>query len=132
MEMQQNSDAEAIVPLIMVVEDEVLIRLMAVDLLRDAGFRVVEACNADEAVTLLAAGIPFDLIFTDVNMPGAMDGLALAAHVGRSYPFVPVVLTSGGVAAELLLQAAPAAVVPKPYTEAALVRVISRVLGDRA
>lgn len=63
----------------MVVDDEVLIRLMADDMLHDAGFEVVEACSADEAVDLLAAGIAVDVLFTDVNMPGTIDGLGLTA-----------------------------------------------------
>jgi len=113
----------------MVVDDEVLIRLMAVDVLHEAGFRVVEACSADEAVTLLATDITCDLIFTDVNMPGSMDGLGLAAYVKKAYPLVPVVLTSGGVPAYLLSQAEPSAVVPKPYSDADLRRAIDKVLG---
>lgn len=130
-EMQQRTDAHRVAPLVMVVDDEVLIRLIAVDMLHDAGFRVVEACSADEAVTLLATDIECDLIFTDVNMPGAMDGLGLAAFVKETYPLVPVVLTSGGVPADLLSQAEPAAVVPKPYSLIDLARTIGEVLGAR-
>lgn len=115
----------------MVVDDEVLIRLIAVDMLHEAGFRVVEACNADEAVILLATDIECDLIFTDVNMPGSMDGFGLAAFVKETYPLVPVVLTSGGVPACLLSKAEPAAVVPKPYSLIDLARTIGQVLGVR-
>jgi len=115
----------------MVVDDEVLIRLVAVDMLLDAGFRVVEACSADEALVLLSTGVAADLIFTDVNMPGAIDGLGLAAYVKQAHPHIPVVLTSGGVPAFLMAQAGPAAVVAKPYTEAELTRVIGQVLDRR-
>lgn len=128
LDMQARSESQAVAPLVMVVDDEVLIRLMAVDILHDAGFEVVEACSADEAVDLLAAGIAVDVLFTDVNMPGTIDGLGLTAYVKGTHPTLPVILTSGGVPAHLLKEAGPAAVVPKPYTEAELVRAVGSVL----
>ena len=112
----------------MVVDDEVLIRLLAVDVLHDAGFEVIEACSADEAVDLLAAGVAVDLLFTDVNMPGTMDGLDLTTYLKGAYPTLPIILTSGGVLAHVLKEAGPAAVVVKPYTEAELVRAVGSVL----
>lgn len=114
---------------VMVVDDEVLIRLVAADMLHDAGFAVVEACSADEAVTLLATNVHFDLIVTDVRMPGSMDGLGLLAYVRRRYPTIPVVLTSGHLSTYELLRAGASGVMPKPYSEAALVGTIERVLG---
>ena len=95
---------DLIAPLIMVVDDEVLIRFVAADILRDAGFQVVEACSADEAMTLLATGVPYDLIFSDVNMPGSVEGIGLVSYVKQRYPFVSVVLTSGGVGMNELSQ----------------------------
>jgi len=121
--------SEAMPPLVMVVDDEVLIRIVAVDMLRDAGFRVVEACSADEAITLLATGVAYDLIFTDINMPGSVDGIGLVAYVKQRYPVVPVVVTSGGVALNELSEAGADAIIPKPYSEIALTRTIGRVLG---
>ena len=113
----------------MVVDDEVLIRLVAADMLRDAGFQVVEACNADEAMTLLATGKPYRLIFSDVNMPGSVDGIGLVAYVKQRYPVVSVVLTSGGVAINELSKAGADAIISKPYSESALTTTIGRVLG---
>ncbi len=80
---------------VLVVEDEVLIRLMVSDELRDAGFRVVEAANADDAMAYLQAGEPADLVFSDVRMPGSMDGIALAEKLRSDFPRVRIVLTSG-------------------------------------
>lgn len=120
---------QAVPPLVMVVDDEVLIRIVAVEMLRDAGFRVVEASSADEAIALLSTGVDYDLIFTDVNMPGSVDGIGLVAHVKQRYPTVPVVLTSGGVAINDLSQAGADAIIPKPYSEIALMTTIGRVLG---
>lgn len=129
--MQENAHADGVAPLVMVVDDEVLIRLLAVDILHDAGFRVVEACNADEAVTLLATDLECDLVFTDVNMPGSMDGLGLVAFVKGAFPSIPVVLTSGGVPAHLLSEAEPAAIVPKPYSVEDLTQAIGQALSSR-
>lgn len=79
---------------ILVVEDEVLIRMSVADYLRDCGYRVLEASNAAEAVELLQAQAP-DLVFTDVDMPGKMDGFELAHWVRDHMPGLPVVITSG-------------------------------------
>lgn len=130
-DMQQRPGSQTVALRVMVVDDEVLIRLLAAEILHDAGFEVVEACSGDEAVSLLAAGVAVDLIFTDVNMPGTVDGLALAAYAKAVHPTLPVILTSGGVAAHLLERAGPAAVVTKPYTELELVRAIGSVLDLR-
>ncbi|MEG3178892.1 response regulator [Sphingomonas sp. RB3P16] len=126
-EMQQRADSNAAMPLILVVDDEVLIRMVASDMLHEAGFRVVEACSADEAVTLLSTGANFDLIFSDVNMPGRIDGLGLAAFIKETYPDVPVIITSG-VPENLLAPVHPAAIIPKPYTASDLIRTIGQVL----
>lgn len=118
----------ASLPTVLVVDDEVLIRWIAGEILRDAGYDVVEAATADEAVKLLTAGVVCDVIFSDVNMPGAMDGLGLAAHVARTHPALPLVLTSGRMARDELERPGVAAVLPKPYSEAELTRTIRRVL----
>jgi CheY-like chemotaxis protein len=64
-------------PVILIVEDEALVRLSAVGMLEDAGFRMIEAVNGDEALELLEADSDVQLLFTDINMPGAINGLAL-------------------------------------------------------
>ncbi len=120
---------DAIPPLVMVVDDEVLIRLVAADGLREAGFQVVEACNADEAMTLLATGVRYSLIFSDVNMPGSIDGIGLVDYVREHYPILPVILTSGGVPAHELATVGAVAIVPKPYSASALASTVDRVLG---
>ncbi len=79
---------------VLMVEDEVLIRMSVADYLRDCGYRVVEAGDAAEALEVLAAG-DVDLVFTDVDMPGDMDGLALARWVRANRPGLPVIVASG-------------------------------------
>ncbi|MDQ2860114.1 MAG: response regulator, partial [Pseudomonadota bacterium] len=68
-------------PTVLVVEDEGLVRLDAVEILRDAGYAVVEAANAEQALAVVAGGGAVDVLFTDINMPGRMDGLELARRV---------------------------------------------------
>lgn len=88
-------------PRVLVVEDEFLIRMLVADHLRDAGFTVIEAFNGDEAIAILTTGAPIDLVFTDVRMPGAADGMALLAFIKRTQPDLPVVMTSGHLEPEL-------------------------------
>src|ERR1700722_1896200 len=82
------------VPVILVVEDEALVRLAAVGMLEDAGFRMIEAVNADQALELLAANPDVQLLFTDVNMPGTINGLALARQVHDRWPHIGIMVAS--------------------------------------
>ena len=82
-------------------EDEFLIRILISDHLRDAGFTVIEASNGDEAIAILTSGVPIDLVFTDVRMPGSTDGMALLDFVRRTRPDLPVLMTSGHLEPEL-------------------------------
>jgi two-component system, response regulator PdtaR len=83
------------IAIILVVEDEPLIRMHGIDILEDAGFDVLEAANADEAMVILNAGTQVHLVFSDVDMPGSIDGLDLAQLVSQRWPAVRVLLTSG-------------------------------------
>ena len=91
------SNEEISDPVVLVVEDEVLIRLDAGDMIREAGFTVVEAADADEAVAILEARTDIVAIFTDIQMPGSMDGLKLARAVRDRWPPVKILATSGNV-----------------------------------
>jgi CheY-like chemotaxis protein len=83
--------------LVLVVEDETLIRMHSVDMIRDLGFEVIEAINADEAVSLLETIPGIKVVFTDIQMPGSMDGLRLAAVVRDRWPPVALLVASGKV-----------------------------------
>ena len=80
---------------ILVVEDEFLIRIVICDELRVAGYRVIEAASADEALAMLQSGVEVDLIFSDVRTPGAINGLELLAEVRKASPDLPVIIASG-------------------------------------
>lgn len=82
---------------IVVVEDEVIVRLMLAEHLRAHGYAVVEAADADEALSVLGSSVKVDLVFTDVHMPGALDGIGLAHRVHATYPGVKIVMGSGQV-----------------------------------
>ena len=80
---------------VLVVEDEFLSRLHAVNLVEDAGYIAVEASNADEAITILEARKDIRIVFTDIDMPGSMDGLKLAHAIRERWPPIELILTSG-------------------------------------
>jgi CheY-like chemotaxis protein len=80
---------------VLVVEDEVFVRMDIVQFLEDEGFKVLEASNADDAILLLDAHSEVRLMFTDIDMPGSMDGLKLAAAVRDRWPPVQIIVTSG-------------------------------------
>jgi CheY-like chemotaxis protein len=80
---------------VLVVEDEPLLRMMAMDLVEEAGFEAIEARDADEAIEILEARIDIHIVFTDVDMPGSMDGLKLAAAIRDRWPPIQIVITSG-------------------------------------
>src|SRR6201991_1458808 len=83
------------VPNVLVVEDEMMLRLRAVDIVEDAGFHPVEAINADEAISILESRSDISLLFTDIQMPGSMDGLKLAHAVHDRWPGIKIILVSG-------------------------------------
>lgn len=80
---------------ILVVEDEVMLRYVICEVLRDGGLTVVEAASGDEALEFLRTDGYIDLVFSDIQMPGAIDGIALAAHIHEEFPATQVLLTSG-------------------------------------
>lgn len=84
-------------PLVLIVEDEPLLRLYAVSLIEDAGFETRAAASAAEAIELLETEPEIRIVFTDIDLPGGMDGLLLAAAIRDRWPPVELVLTSGHV-----------------------------------
>lgn len=105
------------IPAILIVDDEILIRFALAAYLQECGFRVFEAGNAAEAIEILEASRIVDIVFSDIRMPGELDGFGLAQWVRANRPGVPVILTSGDAkktqAANELCQDAP--FFAKPY-----------------
>ena len=100
---------------ILVVEDEPLLRMTAVDILEDAGFTVEEASSSREALAILRRAPDFHVLFTDVHMPGEMDGLALAHLAAREFPSVGVIIVSGHKRLEAHEMPRGATFLAKPY-----------------
>src|ERR1700710_2411659 len=85
----------AALPTVLDVEDEMVLRMRAVDIVEDAGFNPVEAVNADDALAILESRSDIELLFTDIQMPGSMDGLKLAYAVHERWPKIKIILVSG-------------------------------------
>jgi len=88
-------DQSSVPVVVLVVEDEMLLRMRAVDMVEDAGYISVEAADADEAVAILESRSDIALLFTDIQMPGSMDGLKLAHAVHERWPPIKIILVSG-------------------------------------
>jgi CheY-like chemotaxis protein len=120
-------------PIILVVEDEALVRMLAWDILtEDAGYRVIEAVNADEALILLESRHDVRLVFTDVNMPGALNGFALARIVDMRFPGIKVIVTSGLARPGVGDLPKGKRFLPKPYAPSALITMVQEMLAETA
>jgi CheY-like chemotaxis protein len=114
---------------VLIVEDEPLIRMGTVYLIEDAGFEVYEAGSADAAIALLELHREIRLIFTDVDMPGSMDGLKLAHYVRGRWPPVKIIVTSGHVKVTEESLPAGALFMPKPYDSAVITPKIRELMA---
>ena len=117
---------------ILVVEDEMLIRIVASDDLRECGHDVIEACNADEALAILHTAAQIDLIVSDVRMPGSIDGMGLLAVVREMRPDLPVIITSGHLAPHVAMAGGAACFLGKPYLPEEIGRAVEHELGKLA
>jgi CheY-like chemotaxis protein len=113
-------------PVVLVVEDEFLLRMDAVDMIETAGFEVVEAADADAAIEILEARNDIAVIFTDIQMPGSMDGLKLARAVRGRWPPIKIIATSGVHVGETDLPEG-GRFLPKPYSSAQIARMLRQL-----
>ncbi|MGA9946966.1 MAG: response regulator [Xanthobacteraceae bacterium] len=100
---------------VLVVEDEPLILMLAIEMIRDAGFAPLWASNADDAVHILESRNDIRIVFTDINMPGSMDGIRLAQAVRGRWPPIKIIVTSGFSGGDLKLLPEGSQFIPKPY-----------------
>ena len=114
---------------VLVVEDEIIVRLMLAQNLRDFGYNVIEASNADEALTVFEVTRP-DIIVTDLRMPGSIDGMGLCATVRTYYPDLPVVIVSGHLDAQTVETDPHTLFLPKPCSIVELVEVVQTQLEN--
>ena len=114
---------------VLIVEDDPLIRMFGVDLLEDAGFEVIDASSADEALAILERSPEVRLVFTDIDMPGSMNGLELAELMHRRWPNVKLLVTSGHHMLSDSQIPDDGHFIPKPYSTLAVVHEIGQMLA---
>jgi len=116
-------------PVVLIVEDELLLRMNAVDMIAAAGFEAIEAANADEAIEILENRRDIDVVFTDIQMPGSMDGLKLARAVRGRWPPIKIVATSGLVNVNETDLPEGGRFLAKPYHPHQIAGVLREVIG---
>jgi CheY-like chemotaxis protein len=114
-------------PVILLVEDDVLVRFATAEMLRDEGYAVLEAVDAAEALSLLETGHPLDLVLSDVRMPGDMDGVALTYAMKTLRPNLPMVLVSSHLPPDT--QHAGDGFLAKPYGLGQLIELVGNMVG---
>ena len=117
-----------VLPAILVVEDEPLIRMEAVDMIEDAGFKVYDAANADAAIILMELHDEIGILFTDIDMPGSMDGLKLAAYIRDRWPPVAIIIASGKVDFTNMQIPEGSTFFPKPYPTEQIAAVLENIV----
>lgn len=110
---------------VLIVEDDVLVQMELADWLAELGLIVLTADNADEAIALLDTHGEIELLLTDIEMPGSMDGARLAHHVAERWPPMKIIVLSGIFAAQLPVLPLHSVFVPKPFQQQALWRALS-------
>jgi CheY-like chemotaxis protein len=117
-------------PVVLIVDDEILLRMNAIDMIEEAGFEAVEAGNADEAIVMLESRTDIRVIFTDIQMPGSMDGLKLAAAVRGRWPPIKIIATSGHYVMREGDLPAGGVFLPKPYTLERVATMLHKLIGQ--
>lgn len=111
-------------PVVLIVEDEPLLRMDAVDFIEEAGFEAIEAAHAEEAIAILRTRNDIAVVFTDIEMPGTMDGIKLAHAVRDGWPPVVVVVASGRVTPQEGELPAHVRYIRKPYRPADVIAAL--------
>lgn len=119
-------------PVVLVVEDSALIRMSAIELVLDAGYEALEAGNADEAIRILESRDDIDLVFTDVQMPGTMDGIKLSHYIRDRWPPVRLIVASGAAILKESMLPTDSRYFPKPYDSSTISETMARLLADAA
>ena len=117
-------------PVVLIVEDEVLLRMDAVDMIAAAGFEVVEAANADDAIEILESRPDITVVFTDIQMPGSMDGLKLARAVRGRWPPIKIIATSGHLHVAETDLPEGGRFLPKPYSPRQVTGVLRELISS--
>ena len=122
-------DRSCVPAVVLVVEDEMLLRMRAVDMVEDAGYTSVEAVDADEAVAILESRSDIALMFTDIQMPGSMDGLKLAHAVRKRWPPIKIILVSGQLTPAIIDIPADSRFYGKPLGAKEMIAELQNMIG---
>lgn len=114
---------------VLVVEDSAIIRMAALELVMSAGYEALHASDADEAIRILEARDDIDLVFTDVQMPGTMDGIKLSHYVRNCWPPIQLIVVSGATVVEESSLPAGSTFFSKPYHEHVIADAMASLLG---
>lgn len=118
------------IAVVLIVEDSTIIRMGAVDLVLSAGYEALEACDADEAIRILEQRTDIDIVFTDIDMPGTMDGLKLSHYIRKRWPPVKLIVASGADVLEESSLPAGSRFFSKPYDDLSITREMARLLAS--
>lgn len=125
-----NTPTGKSLPVVLVVEDDPLLRILAVEVVEDGGYTAIEAGNADEAVVLLESRSDITLLFTDIDMPGSMNGLKLAHAVRNRWPPIKILVVSGKERSQSSYLPPNSCFFRKPYQSWALVDALRSMVGS--
>jgi CheY-like chemotaxis protein len=123
-------DRSLLPAVVLVVEDEMLLRMRAVDMVEDAGYTSVEAVDADQAVAILESRSDIALLFTDIQMPGSMDGLELAHSVRDRWPPIRIILVSGQLKLASTDMPAGSRFFGKPLEAKVMIELMQSMIGN--
>ena len=118
------------IPVVLIVEDEPLLRILAIEVVEEAGFVAIEARDAEEAVILLESRADITLLFTDINMPGSIDGLKLAHAVRNRWPPIKILVVSGKQRLQSSDLPSNSRFLRKPYQASTLVEELRSMVGS--
>jgi CheY-like chemotaxis protein len=125
----RKGNGHPIIPTILVVEDEVLVRLAVSDFVRECGYRVLEAASGEEAQSIFRSGEPIEIVFSDIDLGPGLNGFGLARWVREEYPSVRILLTSGAARMSAdVEQLCDGPMLNKPYSFQSLTDEIKRLL----
>jgi CheY-like chemotaxis protein len=122
-------DRSHVPAVVLVVEDEMLLRMRAVDMVEDAGYTPVEATDADEAVKILESRSDIALMFTDIQMPGSMDGIGLAHAVHKRWPPIKIIVVSGALKLPDIDMPADSRFFGKPLEAKEMIAEMQNIIG---
>jgi CheY-like chemotaxis protein len=119
-------------PVILIAEDDPLLRMLAVEFVKEAGFETLEASDADQAVAILESRSEIAVLFTDIDMPGSMNGLELALAASNRWPAIQILIASGHVRLRLADLPPNGRFLGKPYRAEAMMAELHSLVGRAA